>query len=190
MTDPREQYQRAWQSLLDVAEQVPAERWDAPSPCAGWTARQLAGHVMDGARQVHVMVTGEPPLVPITDPDALADLAGPDPAGVLRADVARLQEAVDGLASDAVAETPQGSLPLPEFLTTALVEPVVHGWDLAVATGQSTMLAPDLVAALLPGVLQLGDQLAATGRYAAALPLPDSAPASERLLAALGRRST
>lgn len=68
MTDPREQYRRAWQTLLDVAEQVPPERWDAPSPCAGWTARQLAGHVIDGARQVHVMFTGEPPLVPTTAP--------------------------------------------------------------------------------------------------------------------------
>ena len=70
----------------------------------------------------------------------------------------------------------------------ALVEPVVHTWDLATATGRPVDLDPDPVRALLHGVLALGGQLQATGMYAPAVPVADDAPAKDRLLAALGRR--
>jgi hypothetical protein len=43
------------------------------------------------------------------------------------------------------------------------------------------------VRALLPGVLALGDRLQGSGMYGPAVPVPDDAPAQDRLLAALGR---
>lgn len=74
-----------------------------------------------------------------------------------------------------------------QVLTMALIEPVTHGWDLAVATGQPVTFAEDAVITLLAGVQQLGDQLAETGMYAPARPVSDQAPPLERLMAALGR---
>ncbi len=39
---------------------VPRDGWDAPSPCAGWTARDVAGHVTGGQYLIRALATGEP----------------------------------------------------------------------------------------------------------------------------------
>lgn len=69
-----------------------------------------------------------------------------------------------------------------------VIEPLVHAWDLAIATGQTVWLDSEAVAVTLPAVERLGDQLAATGMYAAGRPLPPMASMQDRLLAALGRK--
>jgi uncharacterized protein (TIGR03086 family) len=95
---------------------------------------------------------------------------------------------LDGAAPGAAVATPLGPRTVEQLLGIALVEPVVHTWDLATATGGPADLDPDAVRALLPGVLALGGQLQATGTYGPPVPVPDDAPAQDRLLAALGRR--
>jgi hypothetical protein len=57
------------------------------------------------------------------------------------------------------------------------------------ATGRRVVLDERTVEALLVGVEQLGGQLAATGMYSAAVPVPADASPLRRLLAALGRRA-
>ena len=181
-------YLRALDRLGAVVDAVPAERWDAPTPCSGWSARQLLGHLVDGQGQVLAMLAGEGPRAPVPEPEALGLLAGPDPAGSwCRAHQAAVA-ALRGAAPDAGVTTPLGPRTVEQLLGIALVEPVVHTWDLATATGRPADLDPDAVRALLPGVLALGGQRAATGMYAAPVPVPDDAPAQDRLLAALGRR--
>ena len=51
-------YLRALDRLGAVVDAVPAERGDAPTPCSGWSARHLVGHLVDGQGQVLAMVTG------------------------------------------------------------------------------------------------------------------------------------
>jgi hypothetical protein len=50
-----------------------------------------------------------------------------------------------------------------DILSLALIEPLLHAWDLARATGHTIRLDPDAVAATLVGVRALGGQFAATG---------------------------
>ncbi|MFD4761028.1 maleylpyruvate isomerase N-terminal domain-containing protein [Streptomyces sp. NPDC058439] len=40
---------------------IPTTRWDASSPCAGWTARDVVAHVVNGHRCILVVVNGKPP---------------------------------------------------------------------------------------------------------------------------------
>jgi len=181
-------YLRALDRLGTVVDAVPAQRWDAPTPCPGWSARELLGHLVDGQRQVLAMLTGEGPRAPVPEPEALGALAGPDPAGSWRRAHQAVVAALSSAAPGAGVATPLGPRTVEELLGIALVEPVVHTWDLATATGRPAGLDPDAVRALLPGVLALGGQLAATGMYAPAAPVPDDAPAQDGLLAALGRR--
>lgn len=187
MSTTMEQYLQAWTRLARLADAVPEPAWDAPSPCADWTARQLAGHLVDGARQVQALLRRRPPLVPVTDPTALAGLAGDNPRAALRDAAGTVKETVADLDPDHPISTPHGPLPAEQVLAMALIEPVVHAWDLARATKQPVVLDDEAVATLLVGVEQVGDQLAATGMYANALRVPDHAPPTERLLAALGR---
>ena len=77
-----------------------------------------------------------------------------------------------------------------DVLAIALVEPLIHGWDLAVATGQRLTLDPEAVQVTLPAVQALGRQLTHSGMYQPALPIPPDAIAQDQLLAALGRTSS
>jgi uncharacterized protein (TIGR03086 family) len=144
---------------------------------------------VDGHRRVQAMLTGAGPVAPTSETAALAELAGDDPAAALRGAVAHLREVLAGLDPSVVVGTPRGPLTVEQLLGMAVIEPFVHGWDLGIVTGQRAVLDPELASTLLPGVLQLGDQLAATGMYAPSLPTPDGAPTEVRLLAALGRRA-
>jgi uncharacterized protein (TIGR03083 family) len=38
-------------ALVETLEGLGSEQWDAPSLCAGWTVRHVAGHIMAGAEQ-------------------------------------------------------------------------------------------------------------------------------------------
>lgn len=40
----------SYQSLADEFADVPADRWSAPTPCAGWSVRDLAGHLVGAMR--------------------------------------------------------------------------------------------------------------------------------------------
>lgn len=165
-----------------------SQTWGRRSPCPAWTARQLAGHLVDGHRQVQALLDGQETVTPTTDPSRLSRLAGQDPARALQAAAAHVRSTLTGLDPLRVVETPRGPLPVEQLLAMALIEPVVHGWDLAVATGQPGTLDSELTAALLPGVQQLGGELAASGMYSQALPVADGATQAEQLLAALGRK--
>ena len=43
-------YDRAAAPLTELIDSVPTEGWDAPSPCEGWAARDVLGHVVDARR--------------------------------------------------------------------------------------------------------------------------------------------
>jgi uncharacterized protein (TIGR03086 family) len=185
----REQYLRAWRDVLAVADDVDRSAWGRASPCAGWTAGHVAGHLVDAAHQTLALLVGAPPVVPTSEPTALRGLAGDDPAARLREAVDPLTARVRALDAPAVVATPHGDLPAARFLAVALVEPVVHGWDLAVAGGVPVRMDDDAVASLLTTARVMGDGLAATGMYAPALPHPGPADPREQLLALLGRRA-
>jgi uncharacterized protein (TIGR03086 family) len=188
MTAPRELYLHALDRLTAVVDAVPADRWVALTPCPAWSARQLLGHLIDGQHQVLAMATGEGPRRPLAEPAELDHLAGIDPAGAWQDTCRTTTATLTALTPTASVSTPLGPQTVEQLLGIALIEPVVHAWDLATATGQASPLDPEAVNALLPGVLALGEQLRASGMYQAPTAVPEDAPAHDRLLAALGRR--
>ena len=62
------QYTRALYLLDAVARRVPADAWDNPSCCEGWTAREVAGHASWVIRNVGAatgnMAAPEPQAAP------------------------------------------------------------------------------------------------------------------------------
>jgi uncharacterized protein (TIGR03086 family) len=66
---------------------------------------------------------------------------------------------------------------------------LVHGWDLAVATGQDTRLDAGLVSACLDVVEPQLSMLQASGAFGPAVPTPPDADPQTRLLAMLGRQA-
>lgn len=69
----------------------------------------------------------------------------------------------------------------------ALTEVVVHGWDLALATGQPYGIDPATADAVLPHVAQFAAEEPVEGLFGCAVPVADDAPALDRIVAMTGR---
>jgi uncharacterized protein (TIGR03083 family) len=46
MTEISQRYSRLAAAFAEKIAAVPDERWDRPSPCPGWTAHDVVGHVV------------------------------------------------------------------------------------------------------------------------------------------------
>jgi uncharacterized protein (TIGR03086 family) len=81
-----------------------------------------------------------------------------------------------------------GPVPGEVYCGHRFIDVLVHGWDVAMATGQDPRLPEDLVLACIDVVEPQAEMLASSGAFGADVDVgPDAAPQT-RLLAMLGRR--
>jgi uncharacterized protein (TIGR03086 family) len=71
--------------------------------------------------------------------------------------------------------------------TVALTEVVIHGWDVAVATGQDYDVDPATLEAVLPHLTATAEQGPVEGLFGPAVPIADDAPLLDRVIALSGR---
>jgi uncharacterized protein (TIGR03086 family) len=145
--DPRPLYRDALAWVRVLTTQVPAERFTGPTPCADWDVRGLLGHLVATVDRARVIGEGGDPNVMPRVVDGVADdgwtdalLATEDKAAAVWADDARL---------GALVTVPWGQVPGRAALFGYLREALVHGWDLAVATGQDAEVDPAVATAVL-----------------------------------------
>jgi uncharacterized protein (TIGR03086 family) len=160
-------------------------RWDAPSPCQGWCAADVAGHVICDLRAVEAYATGRQEANGAADPGSAA---GDDPVAAWRAARADMMAVLDPAALARPVPLPWGGqLPLGEFLERYLAEILVHTWDLAQATGQAAGLDPALVRDALGSARQFAPVLRASGLVGPECAVGGDAGDLTRLLAIFGR---
>ena len=157
-----------------------------PTPCSDWDLGELLLHmdeslvaIAEAAEVGHVVVDPQPG--PLPDTGQLVDRV------VQRA--CRTRAAWQQRLTSAPVSV--GDLPLGRD-TVALVsalEIAVHGWDVAVATGQDRLLPEDLATRLYDVALAVVTPDERGQRFGPAVPVSDSAPTSARLLGHLGRGS-
>jgi uncharacterized protein (TIGR03086 family) len=185
-TDPRPAFSAAVGLLLDTADGVRADQLAAPTPCTEFDVQALLGHVLHVLRRVTTAGRGAPvdSTPPVTAPPAEGW-----PAALRTAATELAPVWADDAVLDAVLRLPFGTLPGRAALATWVGEVTTHTWDLAVATGRSPAWDDAVVAVGLAAIL---GKLPAAGRgpgipFADAVPVPDDAPAVERLVAWQGR---
>jgi uncharacterized protein (TIGR03086 family) len=161
----------AFRDTRAVLATIPAGRWDAPSPCTEWTVRQVAAHLVEGLDYFAAAV-GVPGELP-------ADLLASYDAVTVRCLTAFADP--DALAAD--HPFADGREPGRVIATISLSETVVHGWDLATATGVAYTPDPAAVATLRS--FAAGPKV--EGLFAAPVPVAAGAPPFVALLAMLGR---
>ncbi|MPQ97122.1 TIGR03086 family protein [Modestobacter sp. I12A-02628] len=172
-------YEAAARPLSTVLDAVPPAEWESASPCTGWTARQVVGHVVETQR---ALLTGHGhDLGP--EPDLT------DPAAAFREHAARVLALV---SRDEVADTAYDGFFGPTTVGATLVQVyvwdlVVHRWDVARATGGDETLTPEELDRAEAGADAFGDALHMDGICAPAVQPPDDADRQTRLLARLGR---
>jgi uncharacterized protein (TIGR03086 family) len=173
-----------------LVDGVTGAQWDLPTPCTDWTVRQLLNHVVGGNRLFARVFRGEP-LPPLSELGrrAAEDQLGDDAAAAYRSSG---DDVLDALGSPGVLErtftVPFGTLPAPALVRLRTVETLVHGWDLARATGQEAPFPDDLAEHELGFSRELLGRIP-EGRhpFAPTRSMPDDAPALDRLVALLGR---
>jgi uncharacterized protein (TIGR03086 family) len=159
----------------------PSERWSSPSPCEGWTARDVAKHVIDVHRRAGAAITG----------GNAVELASGDDVGTAWS--AATDTVGRALADPALASKPLGGRfgeqPFEQLVSRLLCSDVlVHTWDLARATGQDDRLDPDAARIAYDNLQSFEAQLRAPGGFGPALNPPPDADDQTRLLCFVGRR--
>jgi uncharacterized protein (TIGR03086 family) len=189
MPDPREVFRSATAAVAAVVDHEPAA--DTETPCSSWTYGQLLGHVVGGDRLFTGLLTGA--ATPATSgPAQPTDQPAPSPEDY-RAVSSHLATVFDDVGvRTGTFHVPAGALTGEQVIWLRSVEHVLHGWDLAKAAGAPTRdLEPLAVALERParGLLAaLGEQTMAERRpFATPVPVAETAPAVDRLVAAFGR---
>ena len=175
--DPRSQLAEVGPLLAGVVSGITPDQLDAPTPCAKLTVRGVLEHMIGGATLFTAAFDGTEPGTPPTDV-----LAGFGPA------LTGLAEAINRPgALDQTIDAPFGPTPGDAFARYVALDGLVHGWDLATATGQSYEPDDALVAEVDAYAHQILDPLRDGDTFKPVVEPPTDATPIERLAAYTGR---
>jgi len=174
------QCEAADRPLTETLDAVPPTGWTRPSPCEGWSAADVVGHLIETQREfltTHGVDLGEAPDVPA------------DPAAAWRDHAKRVAEA---LADDAVPAREFDGFFGPTTVGAAFEQfyvwdMLVHRWDVARAVGADGTLTDDELDRIEAGADSFGPALYMDGICRPAVEVPENAGRDVRALARLGR---
>jgi uncharacterized protein (TIGR03086 family) len=181
VSEKAERYRRLADEFERRVRAVPADRWESPSPCEGWSARDVLRHVID----VHRDMPGYGGLT-----IEFGGSVDEDPVAAWTAARAAMQELMDDPARAGTeydgyfGRTTVGDT-VERFLGFDLL---IHGWDIARATGGDEKLPAGEVNALLAQAADWGDSIRGNGICADPVPVPDNASDQDKLLGFVGRK--
>ncbi|MBO0885558.1 MAG: TIGR03086 family protein [Mycobacterium sp.] len=156
---------------------------DRPSTCSGWDIRTLLAHLVGGNIRFAQALRGEPVDWPTRDEEAVTS-----PLAEFDASAAGMLAAVAGLADPKrPVLLPAGEPPAVFAVGVHGADMLIHGWDIAVATGQCPELDPELCVAATAIIAKYPPSFWGSGRFFAAQVSTTSTDPQERLLALTGR---
>lgn len=175
MTEIAERFRRRADAFEALIASTPPERWDSPSPCDGWLARDIVAHVVGFFGEELRKRAGVAPAPSASTAD--------DPAAAFRGIRQAVQRVLDDPATPADLVT---------YLDNALsFDLPQHWWDLAKATGQDATMDPQEVEFLWTALSLMEPSWwkwqVDNGHYARAVPVPEDAPLQDRVLGLIGR---
>lgn len=170
---------------------VKPDQWDNPSPCAAWTARDVVGHIVD----MHGVM-----LRPLNRALSPAPSLADDPLGAFKSACADVEALLnDPTLAATEVDAPVGRMTVEQHVDQVpSADMVLHGWDLARATGQDDTIDPAEVAGMWAGMsampAELLEQLRTPGAFGPGVEVfgpevkvPEDAPLQDRLLGLIGR---
>jgi uncharacterized protein (TIGR03086 family) len=182
MSEISERYRRVAGQFTQRVNAVPASAWDNPSPCEGWVARDVVGHLVEwlpafffGTWEIEAG-----PIPPVAE----------DPVGAWAAVDATIQRALD---DSAVATSERGTRFGParfdqtiDMICTGDI--LIHTWDLARATGLDETLDTEEVHRFVGSMEPTDEMLRQSGHYGPRVPVAADADEQTRLIAFVGRQ--
>ncbi|MCW2643576.1 MAG: hypothetical protein JWP76_5882 [Dactylosporangium sp.] len=161
-------------------------QWQYPTPCTQWNVHDLVDHLVSVNRRFSAMLRGEQP------PGGGAQDASRGDGDLVAAYRDSGDRMLTAFRRPGVFEQtftlPIGAAPAIAALHLRITDLLVHGWDIAQATGQPAHLPERLAALELEFTrAKLADVPADRRPFAPPQPVADDAPAIDRLAAYLGR---
>lgn len=177
--DPLAQFEQLGPVLGGVIAGLRPDQLDEPTPCDEFSVRGVLEHMIGGATMFAAAYRGEAPAEP--------DFANP---------ITGVQSALSDLADAITApgalgrtiQAPFGESDGENFARFVVLDGLVHGWDLATATGQSYDPPRDLVVAATAFAKQALDPLRDGQTFKSAVEPAAEATPIDRLAAYTGRR--
>jgi uncharacterized protein (TIGR03086 family) len=152
-----------------------ANQLDAPTPCDGWDVLTLLDHMLETQQYFVRRARGEQASI---SPEPPAGLAGDDPAAAY---ARGREEMIETFSQDGVIERTGPSLGI------AFSDTLLHGWDIARATGQDTTMPDGLAQAAYDMVHGAFTDEQRRGVFEPEIAVPADASAQDKLLAYTGR---
>ena len=185
--------ERSVRYAAQVLGKIDKAGWTAPSPCVGWTVWQAGNHLAGSLAALVRIAEGDRLAPAELDPERMAatDHLGTDPAAAVSALADRAvtvfgsQDTLDRHFDQPVPDAPGLVL-----ANIALLESLVHGWDVASGAGVDYQPDQDVVNAVRGfATMAVGDAQRQQGLFGPAVPTPADAVPLAVLLGHLGRRS-
>lgn len=180
---PVQQLARSLDDTGALVEGIGDDQWGRPTPCAEWSVLDVVQHLVAGNHFFADALTGSSSATPTSE--IRPDLA----SAAYRASADALLAAFDspGVLERIVA-VPFGAVPGVVALHLRLVEALVHGWDLARATGQQPGLDDELAEQELGFTRGKLEEIPPDrSPFGPPVSVADDASALDRLAACLGR---
>ena len=165
---------------------VGANQWQGPSPCEGWDVRELVNHIVSGNFWAGALARGQ--TIEDVGDRLDGDILGDDAAAAYDESARAASEAFHAPgAMQAPCAVSYGPVPGEVYLGHRFIDVVVHGWDVAKATGQDTTMPDGLAAAAYEVVHGAFTDEQRKGVFKPELEVGRHASPQEKLLAYTGR---
>ncbi len=185
-----ELFDAAAKGFRETLRGVKSDQMNNATPCSDWNVQALINHVIKVQGFAQGVLTENITVNPM-------DVAGPlPPEGVLEAldkGVARTLEVIKAPgALEKELNTPFGPMAGAHFMFNPFTDLLIHQWDLAKGTGQSTTLDSGLVGACFGGLSPVidnfrGEVMPDVHVFGPNVAVPDSASAQDKLIGLTGR---
>lgn len=186
-----DRYRRHAEAFERRVAAVQPGQWSNQSPCEDWSARDVVGHIVD----MHAAM-----LRPLDRELRPAPSVEDDTLGAFRSARADVEVVLDDLVlAGAECDTPAGRVTAEQHIDQVVSDDLVlHGWDLARATGQDDTMDPDDVERIWSATTSLPNELLDKMRtpeafgpgvvvFGPEVKVPPDAPLQDRLLGLIGR---
>ncbi len=193
MPDPVEMLRKTTIRVREVVANVQQSQAQDPTPCAQWDVRSLLNHLIGVLEFTDGCIAGAPPNIRPAEADS-SYIHEPQVATLIKAYHTVLDRVLQSAsrpgALDGVVSAPNfGEMPVQQILIGTTMDQLIHGWDLAKATGQDTALDVDLVefayGMLTSGFAEMGRQ---AGFIGPAIEAPADASQQDKMIAYMGRQ--
>ncbi len=180
MPNPVELFGEVVKNTRQIIANVRPDQLSVSTPCSEWDVKALIDHIVGGTMFFAGTLAGEEPGQPSGDGN---------PADIYQSGTAKVLEAAQKPGTmEKKYQTPFGEMSGGEFMFGAFMDNLVHGWDLAKATGQNTDLNEAHAQVCFQAFAPMMDGMRQGGAFGPEVSVPDNASIQHKMLGMMGRQ--